>query len=134
MRHLTYLAALLATTTMGASFVGCSDSGADEATDDQADGLTATFSPVADSWVRSGTSVNSNKGGLTILYADAIDSGSAERRIFLKFSVSGISGKGIRGVTLRMTSVSGSDNAGAVRTVSATNWGEMTLTWNNQPA
>lgn len=48
---------------------------------------SAALPATADSWVRSASSVNSNKGTEATLYADHLDSGGGERRIFLHFTV-----------------------------------------------
>lgn len=125
--------------------VGCGDGVSTAAGDGESDldfdldseaqesALSSSFSLVADSWVRSGSSVNSNKGTLAVLYADALDSGGAERRIFLKFNVLSTGGQAIESARVRLACVSGSAAGGSLHGVQDTAWDELALTWNNQP-
>lgn len=90
-----------------------------------------TYPAIADSWVRSGSSVKSNKGRETILSADRVDSGSAERRIYFQFEVP--DGVEVAEAHVQLYCTRGSDRGGELRTTS-TSWTELGLTWANQPA
>jgi Putative Ig domain len=94
-----------------------------------ASGSALTFSPVADTFVGSDRP-DRNFGSRSTMITDA----SPTRYVLLKFTVSGIGGKTIRGVKLRMYCVNGSPAGGGVYPVSDNNWQESTVTWNNQPA
>ncbi|MBV1853939.1 CBM96 family carbohydrate-binding protein [Catellatospora tritici] len=90
-----------------------------------------TFTPVADTYVQSDTA-STNYGTAAELDVD----NSPVRRLFLRFTVSGVSGT-VTGAKLRLrhsASNSGSDNGGTFKAVSNTTWSETGTTWNNQPA
>ncbi|QFZ18157.1 CBM96 family carbohydrate-binding protein [Saccharothrix syringae] len=97
-----------------------------------ASAATATFTPVADTYVDdSATGTNFGTSGQL-----GVD-GSPVKRIFLKFTVSGVSGA-VTNAKLRLHTddVSGSagPSGGAFRAMSDTTWSETSVTWNNQPA
>ncbi|MDI1460617.1 DNRLRE domain-containing protein [Catellatospora sp. KI3] len=90
-----------------------------------------TFTPVADTYVQSDTATT-NYGTATELDVDS----SPTRRLFLRFTVSGVSGT-VTTAKLRLrhsSSNSGSDNGGTFKAMSNTTWSETGTTWNNQPA
>ncbi|GAA3082151.1 DUF7594 domain-containing protein [Streptosporangium carneum] len=97
-----------------------------------ANAATATFTPVADTYVDNGnTSTNYGTSGQL-----GVDN-SPVKRAFLRFTVAGISGP-ISTVKLRVhtDNVSGaaSGNGGTFKGVSNTTWSETGTTWNNQPS
>lgn len=93
---------------------------------------TATFTPVADTYVDNG-SAGTNYGTSGQLGID----NSPVKRMFLKFTVSNWSGA-VSSAKLRIHTddVSGaqSGNGGIFRSMSGTSWSETAVTWNNQPA
>ncbi|GAA2967165.1 hypothetical protein GCM10010483_08180 [Actinokineospora diospyrosa] len=93
---------------------------------------TSTFAPVADTYVDNG-STGTNYGTSGQLGVD----GSPVKRIFLRFTVSGLSAP-VTGATLRVHTddVSGSNSpaGGTFKAVSSTSWSETGTTWSNQPA
>ncbi len=115
-----------------AAFVACGGGDADDDLSASNSNASRPYGAVADSWVRSGSSINSNKGTELELYADATDSGGAERRIFIKFTVSG-AGASVLSAKLRLHCTSGSASGGTLRAVSDTSWDETKITWTSQP-
>ncbi|MDG4826370.1 DNRLRE domain-containing protein [Asanoa sp. WMMD1127] len=92
---------------------------------------TSTFRPSADTYVQNDTA-STNYGTSTQITVD----NSPVRRMFLRFSVSGVSGT-VSSAKLRLRTISGnsgSDDGGAFRAMSNTTWSETGTTWNNQPA
>ncbi|MBM7776233.1 hypothetical protein JOD54_006437 [Actinokineospora baliensis] len=93
---------------------------------------TSTFTPVADTYVDNG-STGTNYGTSGQLGVD----GSPVKRIFLRFTVSGLTAP-VTGATLRVHTddVSGSNSpaGGTVKGLSSTSWSETGTTWSNQPA
>ena len=90
-----------------------------------------TFTPVADTYVQSDTA-STNYGTSTQIVVD----NSPVRRMFLRFTVSGVSGQ-VTAARLRLRTISGnsgSNSGGSYRAVSNTTWSETGTTWNNQPA
>ena len=58
------------------------------------------------------------------------------RRLFLRFTVSGVSGT-VTAAKLRLRTISGNNgsaNGGTFKAMSNTSWSETGTTWNNQPA
>ncbi|GII63985.1 hypothetical protein Skr01_40700 [Sphaerisporangium krabiense] len=97
-----------------------------------ANAATSTFTPVADTYVDNGaTGTNYGTSGQL-----GIDN-SPVKRLFLRFTVSGVSGT-VTGAKLRLHTddVSGAESAsgGTFRAVSSTTWSETATTWNDQPA
>jgi PKD repeat protein len=92
-------------------------------------GTTASFTPVADTYVRSGspTEVNGSKATLRVRGA------TSEARAFLRFDVSGLSGS-VQSVKLRLQVSDPSPDGGDVRRVLSNTWDEATTSWNTQPA
>lgn len=91
-----------------------------------------TLTPTDDSYTAKGNA-NATHGGDGSLN---VNSGTSERRAYLKFAVSAIpAGTTNLTATLKLYSQSAASSA-VTFTVSqvATNWTEGTLTWNNQPA
>ncbi|WP_214105509.1 CBM96 family carbohydrate-binding protein [Acrocarpospora catenulata] len=97
-----------------------------------ASAATSTFGPVADTYVDN-SATGTNYGTSGQLGAD----NSPVKRIFLRFTVSGVSGT-ISSVKLRLHTddVAGSESSsgGTFRGMSSTTWSETSTTWNNQPA
>jgi parallel beta-helix repeat protein len=88
---------------------------------------SVTFTPVADAWVDSSTP-DGNFGTASTLRVDA----SPIRRIYLRFSVQGVSG--VASATLRLWAASSSSVGHEVGLVSDNTWGETTITYSNAPA
>jgi hypothetical protein len=82
---------------------------------------------VADAWVDSSTP-DGNFGTASTLRVDA----SPTRRIYLRFSVQGVSG--VASATLRLWAASSSSVGHEVGLVSDNTWGETTITYSNAPA
>lgn len=96
-----------------------------------ASAAAATFTPVADTYVQRDTATT-NYGTSAQFVVD----NSPLRRLFLRFSVSGLSGP-VTSAKLRLRTIGtndGSPQGGAFRAVSDTTWSETGTTWNNQPA
>lgn len=96
-----------------------------------ASAATATFTPVADTYVQSDTATT-NYGTSTQIVVD----NSPVRRSFLRFTVSGVSGT-ITSAKIRLRTISGNSGSpagGTFRAISSTSWSETGTTWNNQPA
>jgi acid phosphatase type 7 len=96
-----------------------------------ASAATSTFRPVADTYVQTDTA-STNYGTSTQIVVD----NDPVRRLFLRFTVSGVSGT-VSSVKLRLRTISGNDgsnNGGTFRAMSNTTWSETGTTWNNQPA
>ena len=91
-------------------------------------GSQLTFTPVADSFVDSG-SPSTNFGSQTQLRGD----GSPVVRSYLRFNVQGLSGAVTR-ATLRIFANSASTGGYEIRSVSNNTWVESTITYNNAPA
>jgi uncharacterized protein YjiK len=94
-----------------------------------ASGSAMTFSPAADTFVGSDRP-DRNFGSRSTLTTDA----SPAKYVLLKFTVSGIGGKTIQAVRLRLYCVNGSPAGGGLYPVLNNSWQESTVTWNNQPA
>ncbi|TDC36963.1 DNRLRE domain-containing protein [Micromonospora sp. 15K316] len=95
-----------------------------------ASAATATFRPVADTYVQNDTT-STNYGTSTQIVVD----NSPVRRMFLRFTVSGVSGT-VSSAKLRLRTISGNDGSsagGTFRAMSNTTWSETGTTWNNQP-
>ncbi len=88
---------------------------------------SATFSPVADAYVDSSHPTR-NYGRSTGLKTDA----SPVRRIYVRFSVSGVGGDPT--AMLRVYANSASNTGFDVRTVADNTWDEATVNYNNAPA
>ncbi|WP_431944952.1 DUF7594 domain-containing protein [Micromonospora marina] len=96
-----------------------------------ASAASLTFTPVADTYVQSDTA-GTGYGSATQIVVD----NSPVRRMFLRFTVSGVSGT-VTGAKLRLRTISGNNGSnvgGTVRAMSSTTWSETGTTWNNQPA
>ncbi len=96
-----------------------------------ASAATQTFTPVADTYVQS-DATSTNYGTATQIVVD----NSPVRRMFLRFTVSGVSGP-VTAAKLRLRTISGNDgsaNGGTFRAMSNTTWSETGTTWSNQPA
>jgi hypothetical protein len=95
---------------------------------------TFTLNPIADSYVRDGSSASSNFGTATTLLVKDTSSAGNNRRSFLKFDISSV-GATIANAKLRLfgnhATGTTTDSAFAVAN---TTWTETGITWNNQPA
>ena len=89
-----------------------------------------TFTPSADTYVESDTPTT-NYGAATQFITD----GTPFKNVLLKFVVSGISGRPIQNVKLRLYCVNGSiGTGGSFHRVADSTWTESTVNWNTQPA
>lgn len=96
-----------------------------------ASAATATFKPVADTYVQN-DAASTNYGTSAQIVVD----NSPVRRMFLRFTVSGVSGT-VTSAKLRLRTISGNDGSsagGTFRAMSNTTWSETGTTWNNQPS
>ncbi|MFI6760782.1 DNRLRE domain-containing protein [Micromonospora sp. NPDC050417] len=96
-----------------------------------ASAATSTFTPVADTYVQN-DAASTNYGTSNQITVD----NSPVRRMFLRFTVTGVSGT-VTSARLRLRTISGNDgsnNGGAFKVVSSNTWSETGTTWNNQPA
>ncbi|MBB5870333.1 hypothetical protein F4553_003712 [Allocatelliglobosispora scoriae] len=92
---------------------------------------TATFTPVADTYVQSDTATT-NYGTSAQIVVD----NSPVRRSFLRFTVTGVTGT-VTSAKLRLRTISGNDGSvagGTFRAVASNTWTETGTNWNNQPA
>jgi hypothetical protein len=90
-------------------------------------GTPAAFPAVADATVAS--DATGNLGGNPTLETD----NSPVKRFLLRFEVSGMGGKQVTGVRLRLTCMNASSKGGDFRPVTNA-WVEGTVNWGNQPA
>jgi subtilisin family serine protease len=97
-------------------------------------GGTFTLNPVADAYVRDGTSAGANYGTVTPLEAKNSTAAGNNRRMFLRFAVDGF-GSGVTQAKLRLygKSVTTAKLVG-VHAVASTTWDEATINYNNAPA
>ena len=93
---------------------------------------TTTFTPIADTYVDSG-SAGTNFGTAVEVVVD----NSPVRRTFVKFSVSGLT-EPVTSATLRIhvrdVKGAGSSSGGSVKGMTDTTWSETAVTYNSQPA
>ena len=95
-----------------------------------ASAATGTFAAVADTYVQSDTAAT-NYG----TSAQVVVDNSPVRRLFVRFTVSGVGGT-VTSAKLRLHTIggnSGSPSGGSFAAVSSTTWPETGTTWNNQP-
>ncbi len=90
-------------------------------------GGTLIFSPAGDTEIQL-DNPSSNYGSSTEMKVD----GSPERRILMKFTVTGLNGRRVLSAKLRLYANNGSDKGGDFRTTS-TDWNEKTVTWSTRP-
>jgi subtilisin family serine protease len=96
-------------------------------------GGSLTIAPVADAYVRDGTSAGNNFGTDTVLAVKTTTASNATRVTYLRFPLTGVttaSAATLRLFGSRGTSTSATDSAFAV---ASTTWTETGLTWNNRP-
>lgn len=94
---------------------------------------TLTFAPVADAQVKS-TSPTTNYGTLTTVRTRAGDAADPiTYQSYIRFTVTGVTGRTVTGVTLRLFATDASPDGGRVYAVD-NNWSESTITWNLRPA
>jgi PKD repeat protein len=91
---------------------------------------TLTFVPVADAYVNQ-TSPSKNYGGTTLRIRTATAGGTYVS--FLRFAVSGLAGRSVSAVRLRLYDTDKSIDGGRVVGVGST-WTETGITWSNAPA
>ena len=94
---------------------------------------TLTFNPVADSYVDANVPTSNFNNDAT-LRANA----SPMRIAYLRFAVSGVSGRAVQKARLRLGVASNSgapsDVGGTIHRITNTTWDEATLTFNNRPS
>jgi hypothetical protein len=90
---------------------------------------TLTFPAVDDTYSQSDFPA-SNFGAETSVITD----GSPQRNVFLKFNVSGISGKPVTKTVVRLKVSNPTPMGGTFQKVADTTWSQGSLTWNNQPS
>lgn len=93
-----------------------------------------TLPPVADAYVQGGTSANTNFGTATTVQTKDITAGDFNREAFLRWNLSGVSGRLVSArVRLTTTFTGQAGNENCANFVSNDTWGETTLTFNNRP-
>ena len=99
-------------------------------------GQLSRFNPVADAYVRGGTYASQNFGTAFVLEEKNSNLDSYDRRTFLRFDLSSITGTSISQATLKLYVTSLVDGTApiAVFAVPSDSWTETGITWNNQPA
>jgi len=90
---------------------------------------TLVFAPTQDAYVQADTPTK-NYGSSAQVIADS----SPVKNLLLKFSVSGLSGRSVASVKLRLYCVDPAPFGGSFRAVLDTSWAETSVVWNNQPA
>jgi hypothetical protein len=90
---------------------------------------TYVFTPEADTYVDS-SSPDSNFGSAALMTADA----SPQKQALMRFDVSGIAGRPVLGVRLKLNNRDSSPNGGRVWGMSSNIWTEGGTTWNTKPA
>jgi hypothetical protein len=90
---------------------------------------TLRFTPVADTYVSS-SSPDSSFGSATSMTVDA----SPTKQAFLRFDLSGIEGRPVLGLRLRLNNRDASPDGGRVWGMSSNTWTEGATTWNTSPA
>jgi hypothetical protein len=91
-------------------------------------GTTLTVAASADAYTLQ-SSPSKRFGTRTTLLVD----GSPLARTYLKFPVSGVSGKTVVSAVLRLYAVDPSDAGGRLHRVSSTSWSESNIRWSSQP-
>jgi unsaturated chondroitin disaccharide hydrolase len=99
-------------------------------------GQLSRFNPVADAYVRGGTYASQNFGTAFVLEEKNSNLDSYDRRTFLRFDLSSITGTSISQAALKLYVTSLVDGTApiAVFAVPSNSWTETGITWNNQPA
>jgi len=92
-------------------------------------GSVLTFTPTDDATIKLNYS-GTNFGSDTEIH---VDNSPVENFLF-KFSLSGISGKQVTSVKLRLYDINPSANGGSFYTTASNSWTEGSITWNNAPA
>jgi hypothetical protein len=90
---------------------------------------TLVFEPAADTYVYE-KKPTGNLSAESVLRIDT----DADRIIYLRFAVSGLSGRPVLAARLRLDVVDGSDVGGTVHLISNTTWQEETVTYATRPA
>lgn len=93
------------------------------------EGSTLTFLPAADTYVRPDRP-DTNFGSATSLQVD----NSPVKHILLKFTVSGIGNRTVKGAKLRLFAVDPSSGGGDVHRTPVASWTERTVVWKTAPA
>lgn len=98
----------------------------------------SALSPLADAFVRGGSSSNTNYGGEDVLIVKESGDSNNDRKSFLKFDVSDLGG-GIENAVLKLyvAAIGGESVTNrqiVLRKVSNDSWQEGGITWSNQPA
>jgi hypothetical protein len=88
---------------------------------------TLIFTPVADAYVDASLP-DSSFGTSTALWVDA----QPAKQAFLRFSVTGVSGRDVVGVRLRLYQTDSSPSGGRIFSMNSNSWDE-TVTWNTRP-
>jgi hypothetical protein len=92
----------------------------------QAESTTAVFTPMADTYVSSGTPTTSRAGSTTL----RVDSNPVEAA-YLRFDLSALTGRTITSVRLQLRQKNSSPSGGRVHTVSSADWPE-TMTYDTR--
>ncbi len=104
---------------------------------------TLTFAPVADATVANKTAASTNYGANTTLVAIAGSSTTSRKDFLLKFTVSGINGKKIDSIKVKLYATNGSASGGKIYGTNSTvinsdnststlpDWTDGSVNWNN---
>ena len=96
---------------------------------------TITLNPVADAYVMGGVNASTNYGTSTALVTKDDSSPDFDRETFLRWDLSGVSGKIVQAkVRLVGTAVGQAGNENCATLVSDDTWGETTINFTNKPA
>jgi hypothetical protein len=96
---------------------------------------TSVLAPLADAYVRDGSSASTNFGTATSLVVKTTATAGNNRISYLRFPLTGV-GTNILTATLRLYGSHPTDSIGTTFPwgVSSTTWTETGITWNNKPA
>jgi hypothetical protein len=116
-----------------ALYQGHPDIGANEVTDPAATGTV--FQPSADAYVRDGSYAGTNYGSDSVMFVKS-DASGYNRKAYVKFNYSSLSGSSVSSAKLRV--FINSVNTSPLRTIKVygtdESWTETGITWNNAPA
>ncbi|MEO7294668.1 MAG: DNRLRE domain-containing protein, partial [Candidatus Limnocylindria bacterium] len=91
--------------------------------------LVSTFLPTADATIQAAAPTATGGAGTTV----EVDNNPIKHAL-LKFTVSGVGGRSVTSVKLRVYCTSGSKVGGVFARVANSSWSESTVTWNTAPA
>jgi hypothetical protein len=125
--HFVLIAASLGSTVIGMCAIAASPSPAPTA---------VTLAPVADAYIRSGTTAATNFGADPLLLTKLSSTGTSTRETYLKFDLQNITTVGTARLRLHgsLDDTASANVAVAAFPVGDTSWTESAITWNSRPA